>query len=61
MESNETVESNGVKEALDLFLDKANVEPLGAVLSLPWNGLSKKTQKRYTKKASPIAADAFLI
>lgn len=43
--------------SLDNFLQHANLQPLGSVLTRPWDTVSKKTQSHYRKKTSKIIAE----
>lgn len=43
--------------SLNVFLQHCNLDPVGSVLSRPWDTLTKKTQSHYTKKASEIIAE----
>ncbi len=44
---------------LDNFLQHANLQPLGSVLTCPWDTVSKKTQSHYRRKTSKIIAEIF--
>ena len=51
----------GIVSPLDKFLQHANLQPLGSVLTRPWDTVSKKTQLHYRRKTSKIIAEILRI
>ena len=46
-----------IVSSLEKFLQHANLQPLGGVLTRSWDAVSKKTQSHYRRKTSKIIAE----